>query len=432
MKVLLTNPPWIISKSLAGMRLSKHWPFFRMVYKGQEGVRAGSRWPFLVPINDSYKPYPFFLGYAASYLLSKGIDAVFYDALTLRHSEDRFFKTAEKIKPDIVIIETSTPSFTVDLSIAEKLSKNADICLTGPHATVFAEELINRPYIKYILKGEYELSSYEMVCTLRPGIYDYNQVENLDTLPYPYRDREYAYLYWDGVLPGTKKPQLQMYASRGCPFSCTFCMWTHVMYRNRYRQRKPSSVLAEIKHCLEKFPKYRDIFFDDDTFNIGKERVVELARGLKEIGIPFSIMGRADTLPLETYKTIVESGCHGIRIGVETFSPKLSRKINKQEDPEKIIETLKYLKTLPVDLHLTSMSNIPAEMPEDRAYSEKIFNAIGIQRQISQCIPFPGTPYYEELKAKGMDMEYWDAYSGDGNNVITGEFLNKCQKILSS
>lgn len=404
MRVLFTNPPWVVSKKFSGLRLRRQWPFVQAFYKGQEGVRAGSRWPFLMSIHNEYRPYPFFMGYATAYLLSKGIDAHFYDAIALYHDETRFFKEVRRIKPDIIVIETSTPSINVDLRIAQQLSSNADICLTGPHATIFAKQLIRLSYVRYILKGEYEKSSYEMATTRKSGIYEYQQVSDIDSLPLPYRDAVYAYRYWDATLPRAKKPQLQIYASRGCPFRCTFCMWPHVMYRGNYRPRKPEMVLAEIKDCLAKFPRYRDIFFDDDTFNIGKERVEQIAYGLKEIGIPFSIMGRADTLPLKTYKTLVECGCHGIRIGVETFSPKLSQRISKGEDPAKIIETLKYLKTLPVDIHLTSMTNIPTETVEDRAYSDKIFAELGIQRQISQCVPFPGTPYYEELKSKGLDL----------------------------
>lgn len=71
MKVLFSNPPWwvgleAVSRGGALRRRKKRW---------RSGVRAGSRWPFTQMVRSApderrfgdYLPYPFFMGYAATY-----------------------------------------------------------------------------------------------------------------------------------------------------------------------------------------------------------------------------------------------------------------------------------------------------------------------------------------------------------------------------
>ena len=49
------------------------------------------------------------MSYAAAYL-AQYYEVYFYDALAVKHRFDTFYKVVEDIKPDITVIETSTPS----------------------------------------------------------------------------------------------------------------------------------------------------------------------------------------------------------------------------------------------------------------------------------------------------------------------------------
>ena len=59
------------------------------------------------------------------------------------YSYDNFLKRISKIKPDIVILETATSTFDIDIWIARKISEFAEVCLCGPHATIYAEEILS-------------------------------------------------------------------------------------------------------------------------------------------------------------------------------------------------------------------------------------------------------------------------------------------------
>lgn len=406
MKVVVANPPWIYRNNL---------------FEKRYGVRAGSRWPGSSTKRwHEYVPYPVFMGYAVSYLRSRNIDAVFYDAVAEHHQYKDFYKRIDYYKPDIVIQETATPSFEADIIIARELAKKYEVCLVGPHASVFSEELIKFPFISYILKGEYEYSSFEMVSTRRKGIYEPQRVFNLDDLPYPYRDADIVKLYKE---PCCRKklayPQMWVYGSRGCAYECNFCLWVHTMYSRKLLLRDPDKILAEIEEGLARFG-FKYIMFDDDCWNLGGDiRLMKLADGLQKIGIPWSVLGRMDTCSKELFRYIVDRGCVGIRLGVESLSQALLDKTNKKLAVADIIDVLSYLKTLDVSVYLCFMHYIQGETKEDRNIQANRIKELGFNYQNPPCIPFPGTPYYTEMVRKGMDIKNvrWQEY--DGGNIGT-------------
>lgn len=386
MKVLLTNPPWIFNQYMfCGKRT---------------GVRAGSRWPFSIRGGKlDYIPYPGFLGYAASYLLSQGIDAVFYDAIASGHGYREFFSNVEYYKPDIVIQEVSTPSIDIDLWIAKELhKKKIEVCLVGPHATAAAPILAGFDFVDYVLKGAYEFSALEVCKYRRRGLYDYN-VADIKDLPYPWRDKAIIDHYRDtNCLKSLKFPQLWVYSSRGCVFSCDFCLWAHSMFNKRFSLRDAGDVLKEIEEMAARY-NFKHIYFDDDCWNIGPAgRLRAMAEGLKRIGLPWTINARLDLSSNDDFSYFVDNGCVGLRLGIESLSQRLLDCANKGLTVGAIVDKIKYLESLDVELYLLFMHYLPGENNRDRAIQDVYIRELGFRHQNPPCIPFPGTPYYEKLK----------------------------------
>ena len=207
MKILFVNPPVIRTKNsnaknnfkIDGLRfrpIFRKIPFIYPIWKRlsdpttRYGVRAGSRWPWTSDQPLQALHYPFLMAYATSLLKENGFEVELYDAVAQEeYSYSNFISNVSKKNADIIVIETSTPTFDIDIWMAKKLSKFADICLAGPHLTYTAEKLQKKhKFIKYFLKGEYILSALEMAKTKRPGIYEINTVKDLEEIPYPYRD----------------------------------------------------------------------------------------------------------------------------------------------------------------------------------------------------------------------------------------------------
>ena len=171
------------------------------------------------------------------------------------------------------------------------------------------------------------------------------------------------------------------------------------------------------------------IFFDDDTWNLGHTRISKICDGLKNFNMPWTMMGRIDTSKKELYDKMVDSGCVGMRFGVETFNQELSNNVKKNMDTSVSYENLKYLVTRfsNMEFHFTTMKNLPGE--KDGSWQKdqetlKDLASLGsknnnkVHWQISDCIPFPGTELWDELVelGHGATLKDFSLYDGSPEN----------------
>lgn len=451
MKVLFVNAPVIRSENSAPennfkidgfifkpsyKKIPGAWRLFNFLHNNfglgrdiRYGVRAGSRWPFTMSTPMYYAPFPFFLTYAAAYVKSKGHDVDVIDAVANdEYSYSIFLEAVKEQKPDIVVMECSTPTIDIDLWIASEISKFTDVALAGPHIDDKAEEIQHsHPQIKYLLRGEYTYSIMTVIGSLKPGIYASEFVTDLDSVPFPYRNYKGADKHYDPSMP-TPRPQLQIYAGKGCPFKCTFCQWPQVMYGRNVTLRSPQLIIQEIKEGIE-LHDYKSIFFDDDTFNMGNARISGLCDELKKIGLPWTMMGRLDTSPEWLYDKMVESGCVGMRFGIETFNLEVLKNVKKgieRKDFKKILEhiTNKHPQLM---IHLTMMKDMPGQTDEIHNEDMNILKSLGYSTsniyrsfQLSRCAPFPGTEMYKDLTKKHGDnvLHEYKLYDGGQDTVM--------------
>jgi len=452
MKIIFVNPPHVRSENSSPENnfaikgfvfksnfskvpgLSRLFNWLNKIFglgKGvRYGVRAGSRWPFTLDMPMTYAPYPFFMGYAAGYLQKHGFDVDMIDSIAeAEYSYDNFFAMLESCRPDIVVVECSTPTIDIDLWVAKRTARFAEVALAGPHLTDATVRDIQRANkeIKYFLKGEYILSSLGMANSRRPGVYESEVVTDLDQIPFPFRDYPAATAYFDPSMP-TSRPQLQIYSSKGCPFKCTFCVWPQVMYKGKVSLRSPEKIAEEIRQAVD-LQGYKSIFFDDDTFNMGTKRISELCDYLKDIGLPWTMMGRLDCSPDWLYDKMVESHCVGMRFGIETFNLEVLKNVKKGIERVDFREILKHIAiTYPnIMIHLTMMKDMPGQTEEIHQNDMRILHGLGfsttnIQRsyQLSHCSPFPGTEMYRELVEKhGEDkLNDYSKYDGSKDTVM--------------
>ena len=453
MKVLFINPPnirsatstpendfsikeFIVPKHLSKIKWSEK--FFKSldylfgIGSGvRYGVRAGSRWPFTMdqPVSN-YAPYPFFMGYAASNLREHGFEVNILDAVAEdEYDYQKFLKQIKLEEPDLVVIECSTPTIDIDVWFANKVAEFSKVALAGPHLNenTVGEIRSDNPNISFYLLGEYILSSLKMAQSQISGVYNSEVLKDLDTFPFPFRDFKSITKYFDPSMP-TPKPQLAMYGSKGCPFKCTFCSWPQTMYFGNVALRSPDKIAEEIRDAIEKHG-FRSIFFDDDTFNLGTKRISKLCDYLKEIGLPWTMMGRLDISPDWLYDKMVESGCVGMRFGVETFNIDVLKNIEKGIERRDFKKTLEYIcLTYPeVMIHITMMSDMPGQTAEDTEIDMKIIKEMGFSNdnifrtyQLSKCAPFPGTKLYEQMETKldEATLKTYTLYDGGQDTIM--------------
>ncbi len=418
---------------------------------GYYGVRAGSRWPHFEADTNRYMPFPFQLAYAAALLEQDSHGVLLVDAIAEKMPEELFLTKVVDHRPDMVILETSTPSFDTDISmirqIRERLQPGTRLVLSGPHAPMWSPDFLdNHSEVDITMVGEYELTSAALARAIEteadlesvPGIVyrDHSGtsrltgktviVEDLNLLPWPARHFLPMDRYFDnpGNIP---EPALQMRTNRGCIFSCSYCIWPQLMDGNRFRTRSVSNILDEIEHVT---PLYgaRSVYFDDDTFNIGKERMLRFCREKidRKLDIPWAIMARADLMDEEILEAMAAANLWAVKYGIESADPELLENVNKKLDLDRASHNVLLTKKLGIKTHLTFMFGIPGETRDTIRKTVSLAKKLNPDSvQFSILTPLPGTSIYDELIARGhIREEDWRKYDGYNSAVIRTDALD--------
>ena len=250
---------------------------------------------------------------------------------------------------DLVVIHTSTPSLRMDARTAEAIkaaNPNAIIAMVGGHPTARPEETLKlSAAIDIAARKEFDYSMLEVAegrdwSTIggisyqkdgglhhnpdRPALTD----EELDKLPFVTEVYEKNLDYLKYNSPYCQYPYVSMYTGRGCPARCTFCLWPQVTQGHRYRVRSPENVYEEVAAMKSKFPKMKELFFDDDTFTADPARARKIAQLLKPLGITWSTNSRAN-VDYETLKIMKDGGLRLFVVGYESGNAQILKNIKK-------------------------------------------------------------------------------------------------------
>jgi anaerobic magnesium-protoporphyrin IX monomethyl ester cyclase len=228
-------------------------------------------------------------------------------------------------------------------------------------------------------------------------------------------------------------------ASRGCPYTCSFCLWPHVMYPgNAYRTRSPKDVVDEMEFVVKQY-KFKSVYFDDDTFNVGKQRVLEICREINQrnnqqrLNVPWAIMARADIMDEEILVNLKKANLYSIKYGIESASQHILDKSKKNLNIEKAVEMVTLTKQMGIKVHLTFMFGLNGETK--KTIRETIELALSLDPysvQFSIATPFPGTEYFNELDKDGFILsKNWAEYDGNNKSVITTKAL-KAQDLVKA
>ena len=103
--------------------------------------------------------------------------------------------------------------------------------------------------------------------------------------------------------------------SRGCPFKCAFCTNST---SSAFAFREVECVLKELRQLKER--GYREIMFFDETFNLGKKRVIELCQAMIDNDLTMRWSARCTVSPLtpEMLQIMRASGCSRVHLGIES------------------------------------------------------------------------------------------------------------------
>ena len=373
---------------------------------------AGSRYPARREIHSFW--FPTWLAYPAGLIP----DSRLLDAPSHGVSLEETVRIAGDY--DFVVLFTSTAGFQNDVRLAERVKESKPgikIAFVGPHVTVRPEESLNASSaIDFVTRKEFDFSVAEFARGMRPedisGISfrrkgqifhtpDRPLLEDLDSLPFAVEifKRDLDITRYN--IPFLHYPYLSFYTSRGCPALCTFCLWPQTLSSHRWRTRTGDNVTAEVRRALELFPEVKEIFFDDDTFTIGKSRVLELCQKLKPLKFTWSCNARVTT-EVETLKAMKEAGCRLLIVGFESGDSTILRNIKKGASVEQALAFMKNCRRLGFKVHGDFQMGLPGETRETIERTIQYAMQLDPETiQVSMAHPYPGTEFYQYLEDQG-------------------------------
>jgi anaerobic magnesium-protoporphyrin IX monomethyl ester cyclase len=423
---------------------------------GRVGVRAGSRWPFTVKSEQRvphYVPFPFWMAYATAVLKQAGYRAHMIDAVAEGLTEEECLERVRGLNPRLVFIETAAPSFHCDVGYARQIKSmlpDAQVAMGGPVVNAYGTELAETVWpVDFFIRGEYEWALAALANSVIRGQAELSAVPGLiyrtgdgavwanppqpvdiRALPWPERESLPIYNYQD-LFAGMEFPMASLMASRGCPYACDFCVWIHSYYNDhRYRVRDPQDVAQEARWLVETFGM-RSLYFDDDTFNIGRRRIQALCQAWADAGVQvkWGLMGRADGSDLNTLAMMRQAGLVSVKFGVESGNQDLVNNLGKQLDLSDVSRAVKACRELGIFVHLTFTLGVTGETAETLeqtfAYAREL-QPDSIQFSINT--PFPGTPAYRSAERKGLlRTQRWHQFDGANTAVADHENLDRDQ-----
>jgi anaerobic magnesium-protoporphyrin IX monomethyl ester cyclase len=200
---------------------------------------------------------------------------------------------------------------------------------------------------------------------------------------------------------------LNMAASRGCPFRCTWC--AKPIWGNQYLQRTPAAVAMEMTYLKRRFQPDH-LWFADDIFGFRPDWVEELARLLEasDGSIPFTIQTRADLISERMAEALREAGCREAWIGAESGSQRVLDSMRKGTTVAQIVTARNRLKAVGIRVgFFIQLGYLGEELADIVATRELLDSARPDDVGVSVAYPLPGTAFYEIVKAELNSKTHW-------------------------
>ena len=369
---------------------------------------ASSRWPATREIDSFW--YPVWLSYPAGMLPGSRL----LDAPPHKVSAAETVQIASNY--EFVVLFTSTVGFNSDLQIIRRMKEakpDLKVAFVGPPVQIKPKEsLMASPDIDFIVRGEFDHAVVEFaqgkplgeiagVSYRKDGEVVHNpsrpalETEELDRLPFATEVYKRDLVIEKYNVPFLLHPYVAFYTSRGCPALCTFCLWPQTLSGHAWRVRSSENVAREVRQALQLFPQAKEFFFDDATFNIRKDRVLELCAKFKPLGFRWSCTAR-DHSDYETLKAMADAGARLLIVGFESGDPQILKNIKKGATVEMARRFAKNCKELGIAIHGDYIIGLPGETKESIERTIEFAKELDSETiQVSIAHAYPGTEFYD-------------------------------------
>ncbi|NYZ12113.1 TIGR04295 family B12-binding domain-containing radical SAM protein [Azospirillum sp. RWY-5-1] len=386
MRVALVNPPWSFDGS----------------------IYFGCRDPHL----------PLEFGYAKALLELAGHEAAILDAQLLGWSMAELTARVAAFAPDMTVVTTAPsylfwrcapPELRVPMATVEALRGAGGLMVgVGPHGSTTPRTALRKLGVDAVVMGECEevivrlageedWSALPHVCTWDPHGEGGIRVNggpaaaaftDLPALRWPtdwVARHRHQHHRFDAPATG---PGAEMEASRGCPFTCTFCAKEN--FRDAYRKRPVPVLIRELDGLIAQGVEY--VYFIDEIFLPNEPLLIALA----ERPVKFGVQTRLDLWKPAQIDLLGRAGCVSIEAGVESLTVAGRAALDKKcrlgtdELSERLILAKRVVPFVQANLILTSDDD-----PDEVARWRALMAEHGVwSNDPVPLFPYPGSPDY--------------------------------------
>lgn len=322
-------------------------------------------------VNAKYVHTNIAVRYLSRYCCQQGLDCDFCE-FTINEPKDSILEKLYMSDCDVYGFSCYIWNIGRILEICRNLKQlkpDCKIFLGGPEVSFDSEELLaDNSCIDYIICGEGEIAVADFLKKVPDTrrVIQGTKLKSMEELPFPYADEDLK-----NVVKGEKLVYYE--TSRGCPFSCAYCLSSvdcGVRFLNVERVKR------ELKRFVD--AGVMTVKFVDRTFNADKVRAIEIWEYILSLGgnTCFHFEIGADLLDDRAIDVLKKApkGKIQFEIGVQSTNPKTISEISRTMNFSALSQNVKALrKETNVSLHLDLIAGLPYE---DYKSFESSFNDV--------------------------------------------------------
>jgi anaerobic magnesium-protoporphyrin IX monomethyl ester cyclase len=292
-------------------------------------------------------------------------------------------QTLEQQDPHLIGISFTSISHGLAVFVTQKIKEkfNVPVIWGGVDTTVNPNENIHYTDMVCIGEGEYpirqlvnaldkgnDITHIPSIWVKEDGVVHKNAInkleQNLDSYPFPDYEIENKTVIFEGkILPSHLPPYTHLFsnfmimATRGCPFSCTYCCSGH--YRQIYkgqkylRRRSVDNVIEELNYRKKTWPNPLErIEIYDDVLPLDRKWLSEFApKYASEIGLPFFGYTHPNVGDPENLKILKQAGISYLIMGIQSGSQRvLNDYYHRRHTKKRVLQTAQNI--VDSDIHL--------------------------------------------------------------------------------
>ncbi len=277
----------------------------------------------------------------------------------------------------------------------------------GPHATFAPDEVLR--YFDSVVIGEAESVWAEVLADAAIGRLRDRYVGKalpLSGIPTPRYD----------LLPKSFFVQRVVQATRGCPFTCSFC--TVPTLNPGFRTRPVAEVIGDIEY--DKFRHWwqqKVVWFWDDNLTINRPYIQTLLGAMIPLRKWWLTQASMDIAEDNSLLNLMKvSGCIGIFFGIESFGVESLKDAHKPQNmTHKYRARIRALHDRGICVMAGFIAGFDHDTPESVVAMARQLYDTGVDVPfLSILTPYRGTPAYAKMASEGRILtgRGWEFYNG--------------------